>query len=533
MTATWVDQALQRLADSNPWYRPAEHAPTSLFRGLNVSGYFRDESGWGAAARGYVRALESLGVPIALYDLSGLSSNRAEDRTLTEFRDDRPYDANLVCVDASQHFSVITEEGLEFFDARCNIGAWAWELPSFPERWLDRFAYYDEVWVATSFIANAISPVSPVPVVRIPPVLTPSAVGSRDRGRALLGARDDELVYLFVFDFHSHVRRKNPLGVVSAFRRAFLPSEPVRLVIKCVNEGSDPRAFGELMRASESYPVDVRAGYWPAKTVRDVMTACDVYVSLHRSEGTGLTITDAMALGKPVIATGWSGNMDFMTVANSFPVRYELIELEKAVGPYPRGELWADPSVEHAAELMRLVFENRDEAHAHGARARADIEAAYSEKAVAELIGKRLEVVAGRDALPTFRRDMRAFYLAYRELVSTVRRIVRDVAPAGSTVLVVSRGEPGLVQIEGRRGWHFPQTNGGVYAGHYPADSDAAIEHLDALRKKGAEFLVLPGTAFWWLEHYEGFRAHLDRECLPVWSDDRCVIYKLSRTSPL
>src|SRR3712207_2650205 len=116
------------------------------------------------------------------------------------------------------------------------------------------------------------------------------------------------------------------------------------------------------------------------------MAACDAYVSLHRSEGTGLTITDAMALGKPVIATSWSGNMDFMDVSNGFPVRYELVELQRNVGPYRAGETWAEPSVEHAAEMMRLVFEGREEARSRGRAAKREIEANYSEEGVADLI---------------------------------------------------------------------------------------------------------------------------------------------------
>jgi hypothetical protein len=168
-------------------------------------------------------------------DLSALTSNRSGDTSVTDFDAEHPYDVNLVCVDAGQHFAMQAKVGTEFFEGRFNIGAWAWELPAFPAGWNDRFAYYDEIWVGTSFIANALTPVSPVPVVRVPPVLTSSSEGSRDGGRRRLGVGPDDFVFLFVFDFHSHLARKNPLAVAEAFRRAFRSSDRARLVLKCVH----------------------------------------------------------------------------------------------------------------------------------------------------------------------------------------------------------------------------------------------------------------------------------------------------------
>ena len=435
---------------------------------------------------------------------------------------------NLICVDAAQHFAIMSHLGAELFEERYNIGAWAWELPRFPEKWYDRFAYYDEIWVATTFIANALAPISPVPVVRIPPVLIPGTLGDRDSGRRRLSVPSEEFVYLFVFDFHSHMERKNPLALIDAFTRAFGPSEPVRLVIKCVNADSDREGFAAMSARARGYPIDFHARYWPSQDLRDLMAACDAYVSLHRSEGTGLTITDAMALGKPVIATSWSGNMDFMNVSNSFPVRYELVELQKNVGPYRAGEIWADPSVEHAAELMRRVFEDREEAGARGRAARREIEANYSEEKVADLVRQRLEVIASRHRFPAFKREIRAFFSGYQQLVQRIREVVRTALPAEATVIVVSKGDNELLELDGKRAWHFPQNEEGVYAGYHPADSAGAIAHLEELRAKGGEFLLFPGTAFWWLEQYEEFGQHLEDHYRRVWNDEICVIYELS-----
>src|SRR5262249_3222330 len=130
--------------------------------------------------------------------------------------------------------------------------------------------------------------------------------------------------------------------------------------------------------------------------ISDLMAACDCYVSLHRTEGVGLTISDAMAAGKPVVTTGWSGNMDFMDVSNSFPVRFRLALLDADVAHYRAGDTWAEPSLEHAAGLLRYIFEHRDEAVKRGERARNDILRSYSNDAIGALIARRLELVKKR-----------------------------------------------------------------------------------------------------------------------------------------
>lgn len=517
-------------------------------KGVNVGGYLRTESGVGSAARGYIRALRHLQIPVALQDLSSLTGNRSEDKTFTSFDADFPYDVNIICADVELHFAVLAQVGQSFFKDRYNIGVWAWELPRFPERWYDRFAYYDEIWVASSFIANPLSQVSPVPVVLVPPVLTPEKKGRRGRGRERLGVQAEEFVFLFIFDFHSRAERKNPLAVIEAFKLAFDRAEPVRLVIKCVNARADSANWARMQESSQGYPVSLYDGYWSADEIRDLMAACDAYVSLHRAEGTGLTVTDAMAYGKPVIATGWSGNMNFMNVSNSYPVRYELVEIKQSAGQYRAGETWAEPSVEHAAELMRRLYENPDEALSRGLAAQKEIEALYSEEGVARTIQGRLEIIARRNRFAALKQRLMApiidadsflrefedvgrfvpgGHLKYQQMLRRIRSIASSRLPSESTVIVVSRGDDQLLQLGDRVGWHFPQTADGVYAGHYPADGREAVEQLERLRARGAEYVLFPQTALWWLDHYEELREHLNRNYLRIWDDENCLIFQL------
>jgi hypothetical protein len=124
--------------------------------------------------------------------------------------------------------------------------------------------------------------------------------------------------------------------------------------------------------------------------------------------------------------------------------------------------------------------------------------------------------------------DLADQFVRYQAAALRQRAAVRATLPAGATVLVVSRGDDDLLRLDGRRAWHFPRTADGAYAGHHPADSRAAIDHLEDLQAAGADALVLPATAFWWLDHYADFRRHLDENHERVWADGDCVIYRLS-----
>lgn len=501
--------------------------------GINLCGYLRTESGVGAAARGYVEPLRAVPLAVSLRDLSDLQTNRSNDQTLAPETTKETYPINIVCADVELHYAILARLGETFFQDRYNIAIWAWELLRFPQRWHDRFAYYDEVWVATSFIANMLAPISPIPVIRIPPALTISGRASRQGGRERLGVAPDEFVFLFIFDFNSHFARKNPLAVIHAFQRAFSKTGRVRLVLKCVNAKSDPANFERLKDAAGSQ-VTIEEGYWSTPEMRDLLAACDAYVSLHRSEGTGLTISDAMALGKPVIATGWSGNMDFMSSFNSFPVDYHLVTIEENVGPYKAGEMWAEPNVDQAAELMRQAFNDRDEALRRGTLARREIEQRYSAAAIAKLIRERMHAIELRRRFADFQSDVIARYQRYKAVPDQIRETVRTyVSPNGrDIVLVVSKGDEALLKLPHCEAWHFPRQENGSYAGYYPADSAAAIAHLEELRRKGAGYVVFPNTAFWWLEHYRDFKIHLDTKHMLLTGDNShcdCVVYALAK----
>jgi glycosyltransferase involved in cell wall biosynthesis len=202
-------------------------------------------------------------------------------------------------------------------------------------------------------------------------------------------------VFLFVFDFASYTERKNPIGLVKSFEMAFGDRSDVLLVLKCAHSLAAPHAMRQLQQVARHSNVRITDCVLTRRQLSELLYLCDCYISLHRAEGFGLTLAEAMALGKPVIATGYSGNMEFMTPRNSYPVRYTLAEIERDAGPYLRGYVWAEPDLEHAAELMQWASTHPDAARQVGERASEDIRATLHPRVVGENLVARLRRLGG------------------------------------------------------------------------------------------------------------------------------------------
>jgi glycosyltransferase involved in cell wall biosynthesis len=209
--------------------------------------------------------------------------------------------------------------------------------------------------------------------------------------RAHFRIPNDKFVFLFVFDFDSSIERKNPLGVIEAFKRAFGPAEDVLLYIKSVHGSHHPDQLESLRLMAHAHQnICFTDAVYTREEIDGLVQSCDCYVSLHRSEGFGLPIAEAMRAAKPVVVTGYSGNMDFTTPENSFLVSYRLGPIEQD-GPYPKGYLWADPDLEQAAEQMRYVFKNRDSAVERGQRGRETVSKLFDPAVVGARMKERLK----------------------------------------------------------------------------------------------------------------------------------------------
>jgi glycosyltransferase involved in cell wall biosynthesis len=357
--------------------------------GVNIAGFIETENGVGEAVRSNIRAINTLACPYVLNNLE--TKIRHQDRTFGAFSDDNPYQINLVHVNADQFPLFLIERGFEYFRGKYNIGAWVWELPELPKKWRILTKYFDEIWTPSTFCSRAISLNCDIPVITVPYSISVDNVRQVDR--SYFGLKDDTFVFLFMFDMLSCFERKNPLATIESFRAAFSANDNARLVLKIVNSDSNPEAVARITRAVRGLNVTVIDTYIDKDEVHALMSLCDCYVSLHRSEGFGFTLAECMYLKKPVIATAYSGNIDFMTEENSFPVRYDLIKLKEDYGPYKKGAAWAEPDISHAAELMRFTYENREQALAKGEIAAQHIRTNLSPAAVGSIIAKRINAI--------------------------------------------------------------------------------------------------------------------------------------------
>ncbi len=370
---------------------PGVAAPPAPTPGVNIAGYFRAELGIGEAARLLTTALEAGNIPHATTAYAVTSSRKSHP-----FRDrgdaTSRFDVNLVCVNGDQTPEFARSAGPEFFAGRHTAGYWFWELENFPPTMHGGFDFVDEVWCATDFIAQAVRSVGRTPVFTIPlPLVPPECTPGVDRKR--LGF-PERFMFLFIFDFFSILERKNPHAVIQAFSRAFGPDEGPILVIKSIN-GDYALNDLERLRASAADRPDILIvdTYYTSGEKNALVNLSDCYVSLHRSEGLGLTMAEAMAMGKPVIATAYSGNLHFMTPDNSYLVDYSRVAVPSGCDPYPAGAKWAEPDVEQAAELMRLVYEGRGKPNARAERGRRDVLERHTPATSAAAIASRLDEI--------------------------------------------------------------------------------------------------------------------------------------------
>ena len=355
--------------------------------GLNVAGYLNAELGVGEAARRLVQGLRAGGIPHATITYGRTGSR--QHHPFVHRRAVASYDTNVICVNADQLPHFRAEAGPALFQQRRTIGLWFWEVSRFPRELHGSFDLVDEVWVGSDFVRDALSPHTDKPVHVVPlPVEPPRATALTRRDVGL----PDDFVFLFSFDFLSVVERKNPAALVRAFTQAFEPNEGPVLVIKTINGAARPQALAGLRAAVTDRP-DIRVvdGYVSSRQRDALVSHCDCYVSLHRSEGYGLTMAEAMAAAKPVIATGYSGNLAFMDADNSLLVPYRLTTIAAGCEPYPVGAEWADPDVRVAASLMRDVWAHPEEAQMLGRRAQEDVFRHNSPGRTAEFVAGRLD----------------------------------------------------------------------------------------------------------------------------------------------
>lgn len=353
--------------------------------GVNVFGHLHGEFGLAESARRYASALIAAGVPVALNDLDHDVPHAFGDTTMGgDTRQGTPYPTNLVFVSPDYMQRAMNSIGQNAPDGKATIGCWFWELEDVPSAWREPIARIDAIMVASRFTEEAFRRATDKPVFRVP--LPVADVPASSATRADFGLPADAFVFLASFDFNSSIHRKNPIAAIDAFQRAFpLERNDVRLVVKSSNGHRYPRDLARLVEYSARDPrILVRDQVLPGAHMRALQRCCDAYVSLHRAEGFGLGLAECMAIGKPVIGTAWSGNMDFMNADNSCLVDYALVPVAEGQYPHGAGTRWAEPDPVSAAGWMQRLVDDADFAATIGARAARDIRGTLSPAAAAQ-----------------------------------------------------------------------------------------------------------------------------------------------------
>ncbi len=390
------DEVVFDFANRNSPYSPV-FARKHARLGMNVIGFLTADLGIGESARAMVHAADAVRIPTAAVPLKLPCKARLGDQSFAAFvQDHNPHPVNIFHLDPPASRDIDAHHGPQFRAQKYNIGYWAWELPEFPDAWLPSFDFFQEIWCPSEFARRAIADKSPLPVVTMPHAIEfarPNA--SAESLRASFGLPADRFLFLFLYDLNSYTARKNPNGAIEAFRRSGLAHQGSSLVLKVHGIDGNEGDLAALRQAVADLPGTILITDSLARNrVYELEAACDAFVSLHRSEGFGFAVAECMYLGKPVIATDWSATAEYLDSTNGAPVRAKLMTLDRSHGPYSKGQSWADPDLDHAAEWMQRLARDRALGAELGKHAQAKIERDYSRRAIGERYRRRLDAIA-------------------------------------------------------------------------------------------------------------------------------------------
>lgn len=361
--------------------------------GVNLVGFIHAEFGLGQGCRCIASALKETERLFTVINYKQAYLARDNDQTWADYEGEARYAVNLVQLNADQIAQARVRLGKEFWNERYQIAHFAWELPVFPKKWRAECEMFHEIWTPSRFCTDAIAEQTKIPVYTMPFAIHP--VIEEKRSRAYFHLPENAFLFLCMFDVNSVMERKDPISAIRAYCMAFPKETPeIGFVLKINNAQRDLKQYAELMKAigtrKDIYIIDA---VFSRNDINALIDLCDSFVSLHRSEGFGLVMAEAMYFGKPVIATNWSSNTDFMNAENSLPIDYRLIRLDQNYGAYPKGAYWAQADVEQCSDRMKVLVQSPDTCKRIGDLAARFIRENYSDRASAMFINERIGAI--------------------------------------------------------------------------------------------------------------------------------------------
>lgn len=351
--------------------------------GLNIIGYMHARSGLGEAVRLNHQAALKTNIPVQVIDFDLVCRNEQYDL---------PYDYNLVQIgvtDLELFFSSIKPD---FFNQKYSILYLMWESEYLPEQHHGSIRMFNELWTASSYCQKIFNTFFYGPVFTIPhPVRFESRNNQLKLSRWTNSGR---FTFLFIFSYHSSVNRKNPFFLIEAFQQAFGSEPQIELLIKTVGAKDFPNVAGQIIRKAQTTGnIRILDQELDKTEVHQLIEQCNCYVSLHHSEGFGLTLAEAMYLGKPVLATGYSGNMQFMNETNSFLVKATSGVIVQPDASFCSKTIWGHPDLEDAVLKLRMVYKNKEMVVEKSRKGQEDVQSQLSFETVGQLMLERLKAL--------------------------------------------------------------------------------------------------------------------------------------------
>ena len=346
------------------------------------------------------RALAAAGVPASIYDIYGHTPEASVRAEIGHAQVGQIADGirlfHLNGDEVGPALRQIEDRQAGWLAKGYNIVAPAWELPRYPDVWAKALDRFDEVWAPTAFVEEALRPAVSIPIHRLRNACEPHIEARLER--AHFGVPERSFAILSAFDLRSYASRKNPEAAIEAFARliAARPESPAHLVLKLNYSERDPAAVAALKESIHDFRARLTLidAILTNNEIKNLVRCCDCFLSLHRSEGFGRGPAEAMFFGKPVVATGWSGNTDYMDERTAFPVRYALRPVREGEYPHFENQLWADPDVAHAAEILIRIVDDPSLGKARGESARRHMRRSFSDVVLGAAYRERLEAIA-------------------------------------------------------------------------------------------------------------------------------------------
>ncbi len=328
--------------------------------GINVMGYGFGELGVGEDARCAVSSCLDGQIPVSLFNIPLTIGARSQNTIHKKLLDDSlPYKINFFCLPVPEIVRAYLTLPKAFQKERIHVFAPPWELPHMPKIWHKALNKADELWAPSRFIQKALQGFSSKPVYLMP-LSVGLPVAEKSYTRADFGIPENMFLFLSIFDWNSWYIRKNPEAVIKSFLQEFPNDQNVGIVIKTIHAGENIKKLHEMMSHTDNKRIFILSETFNAEKMSGLYHCVNAYISLHRAEGFGRTLAEAMLANLPVITTNFSGNTDFCTEDTAFLVNGPLVNVKQGEYLFYEDQYWCEPSIEEAMSQMRLCYNNKE-----------------------------------------------------------------------------------------------------------------------------------------------------------------------------